>query len=104
MYIMQSRDYLLHPELFKSAPILYGKIAQELNERVDETLVDPVDDDPDISIVIRTRNEATSLERLFEDIHHQRFSREVEVIVVDNESTDSTLEVAHYYGAEIVKL
>ena len=97
-------DYLLHPELFEAVPILSKKIGQELNARVSETLLDDPSLDTDISIVVRTFNERKSLEQLFEDLHRQQFAREVEVVVLDSESTDNTVEVAHDYGAEVVRM
>ncbi len=102
--ISHTEDYLLHPELFRAVPALSEKIADKLTQRVGETLVDDLADDADMSIVVRTYNEKQGLEQLFEDLHHQRFAKEVEVIVVDSESTDNTPEVARYYGAEVVPL
>lgn len=101
---MKQAEYLLHPYFLDN--MLIGKLFTErlINKRVGETLVDDPTNDPDVSIVIRTLNEAARLEQLFEDIHRQLFASEVEVIVVDNESTDRTRQVASYYGAEVVTL
>lgn len=101
---MTTEGYLIHPELFASIPLTEQHAKHTLNKRVAETLTDESNNDPNISLVIRTLNEATRLEQLFEDIHRQLFSSEVEVIVVDNDSTDKTRQVAHYYGAEVVSL
>jgi glycosyltransferase involved in cell wall biosynthesis len=51
-----------------------------------------------VTVVIPTRNEARHLARCLEAI--RRFS---EVYVVDSQSTDSTVEVARAYGAEVVQ-
>ena len=51
-----------------------------------------------VSVVIPTRNEARHLARCLEAI--RRFS---EVYVVDSQSTDSTVEIARAFGAEVVQ-
>lgn len=101
---MSKGTYLLHPELIESIPIGSNLLGRNLGLRVEETLVDNLDADPNISLVIRALNEAEKLEQLFADIHRQLFQSEVEVIVVDNDSTDRTPQVAKYYGAEVVNL
>lgn len=101
---MTQLEHLLHPELIDSMPVGARFTAHLLNKRAGETLVDEPANDPNLSVVIRTLNVAARLEQLFEDIHHQLYSSEVEVIVVDTESTDSTRQVAGYYGAEVVTL
>ena len=55
------------------------------------------------SIVIRAYNEEKHLGRLLEGIKHQTL-RDVEVILVDSGSTDSTVEIAESYGAQIVRI
>jgi glycosyltransferase involved in cell wall biosynthesis len=55
------------------------------------------------SIVIRAFNEEKHLGRLLEGISHQSL-REVEVILVDSGSTDSTLDIAQAHGAKIVQI
>jgi len=96
--------YLLHPNLVADLPSGANFTKRLLNQRVSETLVNAVEDDEDLSLVIRTLNEARNLEKIFEDLHQQIFTKEVEVIVVDNESTDGTTDVARHYGAEVVTL
>ena len=51
-----------------------------------------------VTVVIPTRNEARHLARCLEAI--RRFS---EVYVVDSQSTDSTVEIARAFGAEVVQ-
>ena len=51
-----------------------------------------------VTVVIPTRNEARHLARCLEAA--QRFS---EVYVVDSQSTDSTVEIARAFGAEVVQ-
>lgn len=55
------------------------------------------------SIVIRAYNEEKYIGRLLEGIKHQTLS-DVEVILVDSGSTDSTVEIAESYGARIVHI
>jgi len=55
------------------------------------------------SIVIRAYNEEKHIGRLLEGIKHQTL-QDVEVILVDSGSTDSTVAVAESYGAQIVRI
>jgi glycosyltransferase involved in cell wall biosynthesis len=59
-----------------------------------------------VSIVIRCRNAAEDLEQCLKQIALQLLpvGTRLEVVVVDNESTDSTAEVAHRHGATVVPL
>lgn len=61
---------------------------------------------PTISVVIRTLNEADSLRELLTTIANQQGidRKSLEIIVVDNESTDNTQDVAREYGAQVVIL
>jgi glycosyltransferase involved in cell wall biosynthesis len=58
---------------------------------------------PDISLVIPAFNEEKNLPRLFETIKNQDFKGTFEIIVVDNNSTDKTAQVAKKLGARVVK-
>jgi glycosyltransferase involved in cell wall biosynthesis len=42
-------------------------------------LVDDLNNDLSVSVVVRSFNEATKLEQLFDDVHNQLFSSAVEV-------------------------
>jgi L-ascorbate metabolism protein UlaG (beta-lactamase superfamily)/glycosyltransferase involved in cell wall biosynthesis len=56
----------------------------------------------DISVIIRTLNEATHLAALLESISTQHTDdRTYEVVLVDSGSTDGTLEIAERYGCRI---
>lgn len=57
-----------------------------------------------VSIVIRTLNERHYLERLLQVLSQQEHSHEVELVVVDNESTDGTPELARDHGARVVTI
>lgn len=55
------------------------------------------------SIIIRAYNEEKHLGRLLEGISHQTL-KDVEVILVDSGSTDSTVSIAESYGAKVVRI
>lgn len=55
------------------------------------------------SIVIRAYNEENHIGRLLEGIRHQTV-KNVEIILVDSGSTDSTVEIAESYAARIVRI
>lgn len=65
-----------------------------------------VDDDNTISIVIRVRNGARDLRRCLSGLRTQRLlpGNHLQIIVVDNESTDGSAEVGRRYGADIVTI
>lgn len=58
--------------------------------------------EPRISVVIPAFNEARYLPATLESLSRQDFTGHVEVIVVDNNSTDSTAEIARKYGARVI--
>lgn len=60
-------------------------------------------DEIDISIVIPARNEERYLAECLEAIAAQRTQRRIEVIVVDNGSTDRTQEIARVHGVRVVE-
>jgi Glycosyltransferases involved in cell wall biogenesis len=55
------------------------------------------------SVIIRAYNEAKHIGRLLEGIKHQTVD-DVEVILVDSGSTDSTVEIAESYSAHVVRI
>lgn len=55
------------------------------------------------SVIIRAYNEEKHIRRLLEGIRHQTL-KDVEVILVDSGSTDSTVEVAESFGARVVRI
>lgn len=62
------------------------------------------EENPDVSIVIRVRNEEEWLPHTLKSVFNQRFDGTFEVIVVDNESTDRSLEIAKSFPTRIVHL
>ena len=55
------------------------------------------------SIIIRAYNEEKHIGRLLEGIKQQTI-KDVEVILVDSGSTDSTIDIAKSYGAQVVRI
>ncbi|HKP92107.1 MAG TPA: glycosyltransferase family 2 protein [Thermoleophilaceae bacterium] len=59
---------------------------------------------PEVSVIVPVRNGADSLPPLLESIRAQTLARErFEVVVVDNDSSDGTAEVAAAHGARVVE-
>lgn len=56
-----------------------------------------------ISAIVRVHNEGQWLNRCLRAIAHQRQPVD-EVVIVDNESSDNSLEIAESYGAKIVHI
>lgn len=55
---------------------------------------------PLVSIIVTTKNESKVLERLLKSIIHQTYTQ-IELIVVDNKSTDSTPKIAKKYTKHV---
>jgi rhamnosyltransferase len=60
--------------------------------------------DPNVSIVIRSRNDSAHIRRLFADIRAQIFTGSIEIIVVDTDSRDDTAEYARSQGAKVIHI
>jgi len=58
-------------------------------------------EEPLVSIVVPTYNSRTTLKRLLESIKNQTY-KNIEVIIVDNYSTDGTAELARKMGAKVI--
>jgi glycosyltransferase involved in cell wall biosynthesis len=101
---MATGSYLLHPDLLASVPLGNSLTTRLLHQRILETLANNPKHDPHISIVVRAFNEAGQLAQLFEDVEKQIYYNEVEVVVVDNGSSDDSAQIAKYHGAEVVTL
>jgi GT2 family glycosyltransferase len=101
---MANDGYLLHRNLVESVPFGNCLTARLLNKRVNETLADDPSDDPSVSVVVRSFNEAPKLEQLLEDVRRQPLGNKVEIVVIDNASSDRTPEVVKHYGADLVTM
>lgn len=55
---------------------------------------------PLVSIIVTTKNEAQNIERCLESIHKQKYLT-IETIVVDNNSTDKTKNIAKKYTEKV---
>lgn len=55
---------------------------------------------PMVSVVITTKNEATVIARLIESMHKQTF-KNLEIILIDNNSYDQTTRIAKSMGAKV---
>jgi glycosyltransferase involved in cell wall biosynthesis len=56
-----------------------------------------------ISVVIRARNEESWIGRVMFALNHQR-AQDLDVILVDNDSTDNTADIAESHGAKILTI
>lgn len=58
-------------------------------------------DSPYVSVIVPTRNSAAHLEACLDSIRAQSYAN-IELIVVDNHSSDRTVEIAKRYGATVL--
>jgi glycosyltransferase involved in cell wall biosynthesis len=100
-----AEDLLLHPELFEGvlrgqrmAELLRASVQQSANE-----ITAMPGDHPDVSVVIRTRNNESQLPGLLHDIYDSQkaFGGEVQLIIADSASTDWTRLVAQSLGSQV---
>jgi glycosyltransferase involved in cell wall biosynthesis len=57
-----------------------------------------------LSVIIRVRNEARSLRQVFEALEAQQCGFKWEILIVDNESEDETLELCKQHKARVVSI
>jgi len=97
--------YLLHSENLARIALMGGWIGRWLQTRTAQMaeLTEGLPD-PDVTILIRTRNDGEHIRRLFEDIKAQIFDGAVEIIVVDTSSRDDTATYAKSQGAKVISL
>jgi len=101
---MGTNSYLLQRNVVESIPFGNSITTKLLNKRINESLLDDPISDPSISVVVRAYNEAAKLEKLLADVQRQVFESDLEVVVVDNASSDRTAEVVEQFGARLVTL
>lgn len=58
---------------------------------------------PSVSVVIRNRNEGQCLAQVLQALLHQSI-RAREIVVVDNDSTDTSVAIARQFGARVVSI
>ena len=59
---------------------------------------------PSLSIIIPVRNEAENLPRLLQSLAAVCYAGSLEIVVVDDNSSDETASIAEAYGATVVRL
>ncbi len=60
---------------------------------------------PTLSVIIPAHNEEGNLKILFESLKNQKYPKsKIEYIVVDDNSTDRTFDLAHKFGAKVVRV
>jgi rhamnosyltransferase len=59
---------------------------------------------PRVSVIIRTKNEGTYLERVLQAVHDQDYADSVEIVLVDSGSTDDTLEIARRFAVRLIEI
>lgn len=62
-----------------------------------------VSDLPSLSIIVPARNEAENLRHLLPSLRGLRYPGPIEILVVDDESTDGTAEVAAAFGTTVIR-
>ena len=98
-------DFLLHPENLSRIPFLGGWFARRLEAQARAMTARAKDlPDPNVSVVIRAKNDEAYAEGWFADLAAQDFSGDIEVIVVDTSSTDRTAEIARAHGAKVITI
>ncbi len=58
---------------------------------------------PKVSIIIRTKNEEMWIENCLKKVFDQTY-KEIEVIIVDNESSDNTLEIVQKFEVKVINI
>lgn len=58
----------------------------------------------DVSIVIRTKNEEEFIGTTLRRVNEQEFNGSYEIIIVDSDSTDSTLDIVKGYNVKLVQI
>ncbi len=88
--------------IFSSLLCIVGLVAGFLLLRRIPTCSDAqADDAVDVSVIVPARNEENNLPRLLRSLATST-SRKVEVLVIDDHSTDRTAQVAHEAGATVI--
>lgn len=101
---MIQRETVINPELFNNAYVVGSVLYRTLEAQGQELLAAVQPQTEKITVGIRTLNEARTLPNLLDTIEAQYKGADTQVIIVDNESSDGTVDIARSYGAEIVTL
>lgn len=57
-----------------------------------------------ISVIIRTKNEATHIGKVLQRLKEQEYEGSVEIILVDSGSSDNTVRIAESYRCHVIKI
>ena len=57
-----------------------------------------------ISVLIRNKNESKTLDKTLKSIYAQHFNVPFEIVIIDDGSSDNSIEVANRYGCKVVPL
>lgn len=96
---------LLHPTTFDNTPIYGSQMRQSLLSAVH--VVDSrtgASTDREMTVLIRTKNDAATLEDLFEEIDGQAYDHDPQIIAVDTESTDGTADIVRAHGGTVINI
>jgi hypothetical protein len=96
---------LLHSENLQRIPVIASIIVRRLETRIVEMLqaTEGVAD-PDLTVVVRSRNNLEQLRRLLHDLSCQRFGGNVELIILDTSSSDGSADLAKKNAAQFISI
>jgi chlorobactene glucosyltransferase len=88
---------------FASLPLsIWAERTYQAMPRLDVAV--PLEPLPALSIIVPARNEARNLSRLLPSLQQLRYPGPVELVVVDDGSTDRTGQIAAAHGARVVRI
>jgi GT2 family glycosyltransferase len=93
-------DLLLHPENLFRVPFVGRRLVRDLEQRAREALAQPADPAVGVTVLIRTKNDKKFIGGIMDDLraNQEYFRGKVQVVLVDTESTDGTVEIAQRYN------
>lgn len=103
--------HIFHEGNLARVPFRGGQLVNDFEARLQEVERDSRRYiDPNVTVLMRTQNDLEDVQGILDDINRQRsvdgidrmFTGDVQVVLVDTESRDGTVEVAREWGAEIV--
>lgn len=103
---MAQQSNLERPELFKSFRFRWWAHRIEKALLLAGKAAEVSDYQPNITVVVRTKNDFTSLRKIIDHLNKERqsYRGRIDLVVVDTESTDGTSELAQEAGATVAKM